>query len=186
MNRGPLFRFLADDRRRLAQLLRRAEADAKNMDHGFYAEFRAGLLMHIAMEENILLPAARRLRGGTPSAIADKLRRDHGALAALLKPTPAPPALAKIRAILNNHNFIEEGPRGVDEICEHLAIAEAEALVAEMREMLDLKAASHAGGPRVGTDASGFDQNRPSSTKKSPKHKARRDRRRPSVRRNSS
>jgi len=185
MNRGPLFRFLADEHRRLALLLRQAEADAKNLNHGFYAEFRAGLLMHIAMEESILLPAARRLRGGKPFAIADKLRRDHGALAALLKPTPAPATLAKIRAILNNHNLIEEGPQGVDEVCEHLAIAEAEALLAEMQKMLDLKAASHAEGPRVGTDASRFDTDRPSSTKKAPRQKARRVRRRPNVRQNS-
>jgi hypothetical protein len=181
MNRGPLFRFLADDHRRLAQLLRRAEADAKNIDHGFYAEFRAGLLMHIAMEENILLPAARKLRGGKPSAIADKLRRDHGALAALLKPTLAPATLAKIRAILNNHNLIEEGPQGVYEVCEQLAVGEAESLVAEMRKMLDLKAAPHADGPQVKLDATGIEKKRPSLAKHSPTRKVPRNRRRPAM-----
>src|SRR5574341_1006926 len=117
LSRGNLFRFLADDHVRLAELLRRAEADQGKIAYQPYAEFRAGLLKHIAMEEKILLPAARRLRGGEPLPIADRLRRDHGALAALLVPTPTPAILAKIRAILNDHNSVEEGPEGVYEVC---------------------------------------------------------------------
>jgi len=53
-----------------------------------YAEFRAGLLKHIALEEKILLPAAQRLNGANPLPIAAKPRLNHGALAALLVPTP--------------------------------------------------------------------------------------------------
>jgi hypothetical protein len=62
--RGPLFDFIADDHVRLAGLLQQAKADPETIDYGTYAEFRAGLLKHIAIEEKILLPAARRLRGG--------------------------------------------------------------------------------------------------------------------------
>jgi hypothetical protein len=40
------------------------------------------------MEEKVLLPAAQKARGGEPLQIAAKLRLDHGALAALLVPTP--------------------------------------------------------------------------------------------------
>lgn len=149
MSRGNLFRFLAGDHVRLAELLRRAEADQGKIAYQPYAEFRAGLLKHIAMEEKILLPAARRLRGGEPLPIADRLRRDHGALAALLVPTPTPAILAKIRAILNDHNSVEEGPEGVYEVCESLAVDEAESLVAEMRNLPDVKLASHVDGPQV-------------------------------------
>jgi hemerythrin HHE cation binding domain-containing protein len=147
--RGPLFQFLANDHARLAALLERAKADAGTINYDAYAEFRAGLLKHIAMEEKILLPAARRLRGGEALPIADKLRRDHGALAALLVPTPTPAIIAKIHAILVTHNDIEEGSGGVYEVCEKLAGDEAESLVAEMRRMSDIKLAPHVDGPQV-------------------------------------
>ena len=64
------------------------------------------------MEEKILLPAAQRLRGGEPLLIASKLRLDHGALAALLMPTPTVAIIARIRGILKGHNALEEGPGG--------------------------------------------------------------------------
>ena len=63
---GKIHRFLADDHARLDRLLERAAANPKTVDPAAYAEFRAGLLRHIAMEEKILLPAAQRLRGGAP------------------------------------------------------------------------------------------------------------------------
>ncbi len=149
MSRGPLFRFLAADHIRLAGLLKRAEAGLETIDYAPYAEFRAGLLKHIAMEEKILLPAARRLRGGQPLPVADKLRRDHGALAALLVPPPTAAILAKIRDILNDHNAVEEGPDGLYEVCEKLAANQAASLVSEMRRMPDVKLAAHVDGPQV-------------------------------------
>ena len=149
MSRGPLFRFLAEDHIRLAGLLQRAEAGPETIDYAPYGEFRAGLLKHIAIEEKILLPAARRLRDGQPLPAADKLRRDHGALAALLVPTPTAAILAKIRAILDDHNAVEEGPDGVYEVCESLLADEAESLVSEMRNLPDVKLAPHVDGPQV-------------------------------------
>jgi hypothetical protein len=146
---GPLFRFLTDDHARLSRLLQQAEADPEKIDYPAYAEFRAGLLKHIAMEEKILLPAARRLRGGEPLPIAEKLRRDHSALAALLVPTPTHPIIAKIRAVLSAHNPVEEGPGGVYEVCESLATGEAESLLARMRAAPDVKLAPHVDGPQV-------------------------------------
>jgi hypothetical protein len=87
---GQISQFLSRDHRRLEDLLNQADADAEHIDAACYAQFRAGLLKHIAMEEKILLPAAQRLRGGIPLPVAEKLRLDHGALAALLVPTPTP------------------------------------------------------------------------------------------------
>jgi hypothetical protein len=81
---GAVARFLADDHERLDALLRSAVAQPGTIGQAAYAEFRAGLLKHIGMEEKILLPAAQRARGGEPLPIAAKLRLDHGALAALL------------------------------------------------------------------------------------------------------
>jgi hypothetical protein len=60
---GQLYRFLADDHARLDALLQRTIASPDNIDRAAYAEFRAGLLKHISMEEKMLLPAAQRARG---------------------------------------------------------------------------------------------------------------------------
>src|SRR5262245_30922604 len=73
---------------RLDALLERAMSDPENIDDSAYAQFRAGLLKHIGMEEKVLLPAAQKLRGGEPLPVAPRLRLDHGALAALLVPSP--------------------------------------------------------------------------------------------------
>ena len=146
---GPLSRFLADDHARLAGLLQQAEAAVGKINYDAYAEFRAGLLKHIAMEEKILLPAARRLRGGEALPIADKLRRDHGALAALLVPRPTPAIIAMIDAILETHNAIEEGPNGVYAVCAGLVADEAELMAAEMRDLPNVKLAPHVDGSRV-------------------------------------
>ena len=79
----------------------------------------------------------------------DFLADDHVRLAALLVPTPTPAILAKIYAILETHNLIEEGPGGVYEVCEQLAGDEAEALLAEMRAMPEIKLAPHVDSPQV-------------------------------------
>ena len=149
MHRGPLFQFLADDHVRLAELLRRAIADPAKIDYEFYTKFRAGLLKHIAWEEKILLPAARQLRAGEPLPDAEKLRRDHSAIAALLVPTPTHAILRKICTILEGHNVIEEGPDGVYEVCERLAGEEAGSLVDAMQKLHDVKLAPHVDSPQA-------------------------------------
>jgi len=116
-------RLLEEDHARLDALLARAAVDP-----GAYAGFRAGLLRHIAMEEKTLLPSAQRARGGEPLPVAARLRLDHGALAALLVPTPTPAIFATIRRILARHNALEEGTDGVYAICERLAGQDAAAL----------------------------------------------------------
>jgi hypothetical protein len=146
---GKIHRYLADDHARLERLLQRAASRPNEIEASAYAEFRAGLLKHIAIEEKILLPAARRLRGGEPLPAGAKLRLDHGALAALLVPTPTNAIIAKIHAVLNAHNPVEEGPGGVYEVCEKLAAYEAESLLAQMRGMPDVKLAPHVDGPQV-------------------------------------
>jgi hypothetical protein len=146
---GPLSRLLAEDHMRLDGLLQRAVADAEEINHAAYAEFRAGLLRHIGMEEKILLPAAQRWHGGTPLPLAAQLRLDHGALAALLVPTPTPAIIAAIRVILTAHNALEEGPGGLYETCEQLAGAEAEGLLAQLHAAPTVPVAPYSDGPHV-------------------------------------
>jgi hypothetical protein len=146
---GKIYRYLAGDHARLDGLLQRATIHPDTIEPSAYAEFRAGLLKHIGMEEKILLPAAQRLRGGEPLSIASKLRLDHGALAALLVPTPTPAIVAAIRTILKAHNPIEEGPGGLYEECETLAGAEAEQILAQLRSAHEVKIAPHMDAPKV-------------------------------------
>ena len=89
MMNGPLHRFFAADHRRLDALLRRSVSVPGRVDLVPFGEFRAGILKHIGMEEKVLFPAARHAREA-PLALAARLRVDHGAIAALLVPTPTP------------------------------------------------------------------------------------------------
>ena len=146
---GKIYRYLAEDHARLDGLLRRATIQPNTIEPSVYGEFRAGLLKHIGMEEKILLSAAQRLRGGKPLPIAAKLRLDHGALAALLVPTPTPAIVDAIRAILNAHNPIEEGADGLYEQCENLAGAEAEQILVQLRSAAEVKVARHMDAPKV-------------------------------------
>jgi hypothetical protein len=108
-----------------------------------YGQFRSGLLKHIGMEEKILLPAARRSRGGEPLPAAAKLRLDHGALTALLVPSPTASVVAAIRAILKAHNPIEEDPGGVYETCEELAGAEIDEILRQLQEAPEVRVLPH-------------------------------------------
>jgi hypothetical protein len=140
---------MAEDHARLDGFLRGSMTEASTINRAAYAAFRVGLLTHISWEEKILLPAAQRARGGAPLAMAAKLRLDHGALAALLVPTPTPTIIAALRAILATHNVVEEGPGGVYECCEQLASAEAAALLAQLRAAPEVPVAPHSDGPDV-------------------------------------
>jgi hypothetical protein len=130
--RGAIFRFMADDHARLDALLRRATADPATIAAGVYAEFRRGLLRHIGMEEKILLPAIQRVRGA-PLPAAARLRLDHGAIAALMVPTPTGAIVRVLRTILIDHNRLEEGPGGIYEASDEILAGEAEEILARLR-----------------------------------------------------
>jgi hypothetical protein len=53
---GKVYRYLVNDHARLDALFERAVARPDTIETSAYAEFRAGLLKHISMEEKILLP----------------------------------------------------------------------------------------------------------------------------------
>jgi hypothetical protein len=149
MSGGPISRFLADDHARLEALLTEATARPGDVDRAAYDAFREGLLRHIALEEKILLPAARDARGGEPLAQARQLRVDHGAIAALLVATPTQEIAREIRTILAPHNVLEEGAGGLYETCDELLAAEAGALLERMRAYPRVKVARYQDGPRV-------------------------------------
>lgn len=148
-NAGVLTEFLVEDHRRLDGLFQAAGARPGSIDDRAYAQFRAGLLRHIGMEEKILLPAAQRQRGGEPLPIAAKLRLDHGALASLLMPTPTAAILAAIQNILVDHNVLEEGTDGLYETCEALAGPEVEPTLAALRAAPEVTVMPYNDSPAV-------------------------------------
>jgi Hemerythrin HHE cation binding domain len=141
--------LLERDHARLDALLGAAHPDSGPIDEAAYEEFRGGLLRHIGIEEKILLPAARRLRGGQPLDVARQLRADHGALAALMVPTPTQPIVMTLKRLLAEHNALEEGPAGLYACCEALAQAELPALLARIRAAPPVPTAPHYDGPRA-------------------------------------
>ena len=144
---GPLHDFFTQDHRRIDDFLRAAAGAAGAA--ASYAAFRAALLRHIGMEEQILLPAARRLSGGEPPAIARQLRADHAAIAALLVPTPTPAIVEQLRALLSLHDALEEEAGGPYEARDQLAAAESESLLRRLRAAPPVPLAPHFDGPRA-------------------------------------
>lgn len=148
MSVGPVHDWMRRDHERLAALLERSCA-RHAIDLGAFEAFRAGLLRHIAIEEKVLLPAAAELHGGRRLGRAAQLRLDHGALAALLVPTPTVELVRRVRALLEAHNAIEEGEDGVYAECERLLGARAESLVAEIEAVRAPKLAPYQDLPRA-------------------------------------
>ena len=147
---GPLHLFFSADHRRLDALLKRSIAEPGRVDLAPFGEFRAGILRHIGMEEKVLFTAARAARGGEPLELAARLRVDHGAIAALLVPTPTPALVAEILSVLVPHNRREEEPGGVYDACdEALGPAEAARLVEELRAFPEPPLKPYNDGPGI-------------------------------------
>ena len=119
------------------------------MDASLFEEFRGGLLRHIGMEERVLIPAARRALRGDPLPVARRLRLEHGAIAALLVPTPTPEVVERMRLVLAPHNALEEEPEGPYETCDRLLAGEAESLLQTLRDFPPVPLAPHQDSPLV-------------------------------------
>ena len=119
---GKIYRDLAGDHRRLDALLERAMSDPENIDAAAYAQFRSGLLKHIGVKEKVLLPAAQKLRGGEPLPVAPECASITARCAA--GPIADGAGGCGDRAILKDHNPIEEDLGGMYDHCEQLAEAE--------------------------------------------------------------
>ncbi len=133
--------LLAEDHERLDALLSRCAA-GEAVDVIVYDQFRRGLLRHIGIEEKLLLPILRKRAGRED--LADQLHRDHAALAALLMPPPEPVGLGQIRAILEVHNPLEEGPQGMYAIVEEKAGDELARLLSGIEAFPPVRLAPHA------------------------------------------
>jgi hypothetical protein len=149
MNGGsPISHWLSADHARLDGLFRHATATDRTAPVP-YGEFRRGLLRHIGIEEKILFPAAQRTQGADLGALVARLRLDHGALAALLVPTPTVGIIDTIHDILTAHNALEEKPGGLYATCDRLLAGDADAIVRQMASYPDVRVSPHNDGRGV-------------------------------------
>lgn len=146
---GLIYQMLVEDHRRMEGLLALAAADTGTSSAGAYEEFRSVLLRHIGMEENILIPSAHQARGDVRLPMADRIRLDHGALAALLVPLPTPEIIACIKAILSVHNPLEEAKDGLYETCERLVADQLGELLEKLRAYPCPRLKPHVSSPGV-------------------------------------
>ena len=146
---GELSSYFVADHRRLENLLERTVASRHALDEGSYAEFRAGLLKHIGMEEKILLPAVRRMQQGVPHRYAGTLRLEHGAFASLLVPPASRKIVAVFFTIMNHHNELEEGKDGLYLECERLMGNNYHELMLQVQNYPEVPVMPHVGTPEV-------------------------------------
>jgi hypothetical protein len=146
---GILYQYLADDHKRLDGLLQRAtvKQDAINMES--YGEFRMGLLRHIGIEENIILPAIAKLQSGRRAALVQRLNLDHDALIALLIPPPSPSIVLTIKSILKVHNAHEEQEDGLYQLFEQLSGPDTENILELIKAAPEVPVLTHSGKPDV-------------------------------------
>jgi len=128
----PLHHFFTADHHRLEKLLDKAIITIPEIDMTFYMPFRSGLLRHIKMEENILFPAAKAIDANKMQEILPQFRLEHGALTALMVPPPTPDLIKVIKHILEKHDFEEEKPGGLYDICELLTHAQTQNLLQQL------------------------------------------------------
>lgn len=146
---GVLYRYLSDDHDRLDALLQRAVATSGVIEMEPYAEFRKGLLRHIAIEEKFVVPEIARLQGGRQPAIAERIRLDHGAIVALLVPPPSASIVATIRSILQVHNALEEREGGLYQLLEQLVGPGADTVLKTLTSLPEVPVLPHNERPEV-------------------------------------
>ena len=140
---------MVEDHDRLDGLLTRATSQPGVIDIAPFAEFRKGLLGHIAMEEKVILPTIARFQNGKQAEVAARLRLDHGAIVALLVPPPTPSIVATLLSILRVHNALEEEDGGLYQLLQKLAEAEQDAVLKKMKSARDVKVLPHNDRPDI-------------------------------------
>lgn len=130
----PLYHFFATDHHRIEALLNQAVAQPGAIDLDLYRQFREGLLRHIKMEEKTLFPAASKVNKEVMRDLIPRYRLEHGALTALMVPPPTASLIKVIRHVLEKHDYAEEAPGGLYDVCESLAQDQTEELLTQLKE----------------------------------------------------
>lgn len=160
---GRLHEFFTVDHHRLEALLDRASAKPNEVDMKPYGKFREGLLRHIRMEERILFPAAKTVNEELMKKLIPRFRLEHGALTALMVPSPTPGMIKAIRYVMERHDLAEEEPGGMYDVCEELAHAQVDELLAILKKTPEVPVHPHNDHPiamrsaRRALDRAGYD-----------------------------
>ncbi len=129
----PLYQFFTNDHHRIDELLNKATENPGCINNDYYHQFRTGLLRHIKMEEKILFPAAKKANQEVTMQLVPQFRLEHGALTALMVPPPTPSLIKVIRYLLEKHDFAEEKPGGLYDVCETLTAGQTEELLRKLK-----------------------------------------------------
>lgn len=140
---GTLYNFFTQDHRRIEPLLEEATRNPREINMDIYHQFRTGLLKHIKMEERILFPAAKEANNGRELPLQAKLKKDHGAITALLVVPPNPDVVKVIRFILEKHDILEEEKGGMYEACEALTKDETTVLLEQLKSAKEVPVQPH-------------------------------------------
>ena len=139
--------WLEVDHRAIGALLDLSDAD-DSFDGEAFEKLRGRLLRHIGIEEKVLLRAVHETTGH-PISRARQIRVEHGAIAALLVPTPDRALVSELRALLQGHDALEEGDGGVYSECDHILGPRADELVAMADAFPIVPLARHFDGKNV-------------------------------------
>lgn len=130
----PLHHFFTEDHHRIETLLNKATPATGEINLEYYLLFRAALLRHIKMEETILFPAVKKVSADTMQHTIAKFRTEHGALTSLMVPTPTLTLIKVVKQVLQQHDFEEEKPGGLYDVCEALTKNETENLLQLLKQ----------------------------------------------------
>jgi hypothetical protein len=67
----------------------------------------------------------------------------------MLVPPPTPTGMARLRALLELHDGLEEGPTGVYADCDQILAGDSAAVIAQLRDYPPVRTAPHNDGPAV-------------------------------------
>jgi len=134
----PLYQFFTKDHHRLESLLKKASEQPGEIKMEYYHPFRKGLLRHIKMEEKVLFPAAKKVNPAVMEKLTPQYRLEHGALTALMVPPPDLSVIKAIRFVLEKHDYAEEKPGGLYDVCEALTSGQTQELLDQLENMQEV------------------------------------------------
>lgn len=139
--------FFTQDHRRLEDILEKAIENIPEIKMDLYGDFRIGLLTHIKMEEKIFFLAAQKANNNTPLPFATQLRLEHGAITALLVPTPTKEIVKVLMKVLDIHDEVEEKHGGMYEACENITQEETEKILEQLQSVTPVPVHPHNDAP---------------------------------------
>lgn len=139
----PIYDFFTNDHHRVEGLLDKAVENAGEINAEYYSKFRTALLTHIKMEEKILFLAAQKANDNVPLPLAAQLRLEHGAITALMVPSPTHDIIKVLRFVLEKHDLVEEKEGGMYEACESITQHQTQEILDQLMSVTEVPVLKH-------------------------------------------